>query len=83
MHPSGARKKRLAHAIFSKDGQNLNRPDVTKSTNVKPNIKKAVSKPCLKRPIQKMLAGRLTPCKKELIEKSIAYNGKINPSILR
>tara|TARA_B110001452_G_scaffold246228_1_gene231390 strand:+ start:395 stop:727 length:333 start_codon:yes stop_codon:yes gene_type:complete len=54
MHPSGARKKRLAHAIFSKDGPNLNRPDVTKSPNVTPNIYKAVSKNIREGPIVKI-----------------------------
>ena len=37
MHPNGARKNKLAQAIFSKDGPNLNNPDVTKRPNVTPN----------------------------------------------
>ena len=38
MHPNGARKNRLAHAIFSNEGPNLTRPDVTKSPKVTPKI---------------------------------------------
>ena len=36
MHPSGARKNKLAHAIFSKEGPNLNKPEVTKRPRVIP-----------------------------------------------
>ena len=53
MHPKGAKKNRLAQAIFSKDGPNLNNPEVTsrpkvipkkyndrsKNSNGKPNLK--------------------------------------------
>ena len=38
MQPNGAKKKRLAHAIFSKEGPNLTNPDVTKSPRVTPNM---------------------------------------------
>ena len=38
MQPNGAKKKRLAQAIFSNDGPNLTRPEVTKRPNVTPNI---------------------------------------------
>ena len=37
MQPNGARKKRLAHAIFSNDGPYLNKPDVTNRPRVTPN----------------------------------------------
>ena len=36
MHPKGAKKNKLAHAIFSNEGPNLNNPDVTKSPKVTP-----------------------------------------------
>ena len=35
---NGARKNRLAHAIFSNEGPNLTRPEVTKSPRVTPKI---------------------------------------------
>ena len=38
MHPRGAKKNKLAHAIFSNEGPNLINPEVTKSPNVIPNI---------------------------------------------
>ena len=37
MHPKGAKKNKLAQAMFSNEGPNLNNPDVTKSPNVTPN----------------------------------------------
>ena len=67
MHPNGARKNRLAHAIFSNEGPNLTRPDVTKSPKVTPkryngNSKNNNGKPSLKtetpkRGIAKIAAG--------------------------
>ena len=36
MQPSGARKNKLAHAIFSNEGPNLNSPEVTKRPKVIP-----------------------------------------------
>ena len=44
MHPSGARKNKLAHAIFSNDGPYLNNPDVTSNPKVIPNKYSARSK---------------------------------------
>tara|TARA_B110000438_G_C15206483_1_gene391031 strand:- start:132 stop:464 length:333 start_codon:yes stop_codon:yes gene_type:complete len=44
MQPSGAKKNKLAQAIFSKDGPNLISPEVTNSPNVTPNIYKVSSK---------------------------------------
>ena len=37
MHPKGAKKNKLAHAMFSNEGPNLNNPEVTKSPKVTPN----------------------------------------------
>ena len=37
MHPNGAKENKLAHAMFSNEGPNLNNPDVTKSPKVTPN----------------------------------------------
>ena len=44
MQPNGAKKNKLAHAMFSKDGPNLSSPDVTKRPKVTPNIYKHKSK---------------------------------------
>ena len=40
MQPNGAKKNKLAQAIFSKDGPNLSKPAVTKSPRVTPKIYK-------------------------------------------
>ena len=40
MHPSGARKNKLAQAIFSKDGPNLMRPALTNRPKVIPKMYK-------------------------------------------
>ena len=37
-------KKKLAQAIFSKDGPNLNNPEVTRSPNVTPKIYRLISR---------------------------------------
>ena len=67
MHPKGAKKNKLAHAMFSNEGPNLNKPDVTKSPKVTPkryngNNKNNNGKPSLKtetpkRGIAKIAAG--------------------------
>ena len=44
MHPSGAKKNKLAQAIFSNDGPNLTSPEVTNSPKVTPNIYKVINK---------------------------------------
>ena len=44
MHPKGAKKNKLAHAMFSNEGPNLNNPEVTKSPKVTPNKYKGNSK---------------------------------------
>ena len=54
MHPRGARKNKLAQAIFSKDGPNLKRPDVTKRPKVTPNIYKVINKKISGAPIFKI-----------------------------
>ena len=67
MHPKGAKKNKLAHAMFSNDGPNLSNPDVTKSPKVTPkryngNNNNNKGKPSLKtetpkRGIAKIAAG--------------------------
>ena len=37
MHPKGAKKNKLAQAIFSKEGPNRNNPEVTKRPKLIPN----------------------------------------------
>ena len=44
MHPNGAKKNKLAQAIFSKDGPNRSKPAVTKSPSVTPKIYKVNNK---------------------------------------
>ena len=44
MHLSGARKNKLAQAIFSKEGPNLIKPEVTKRPKVIPKIYKLSNK---------------------------------------
>ena len=53
MHHKGAKKNKLAQAMFSNEGPNLNNPDVTKSPKVTPkryngNNKNRSGKPSLK-----------------------------------
>ena len=43
MHPKGASKKSDDHAIFSKDGPNLNSPALTNSPSVIPNRYKLIN----------------------------------------
>ena len=44
MQPNGAKKNKLAHAIFSNEGPNLNSPEVTKSPKVTPKRYNAISR---------------------------------------
>ena len=44
MHPSGAKKNKLAHAIFSNDGPNLIKPELTNRPSVIPKIYKLRNK---------------------------------------
>ena len=43
MHPNGAKQNRLAQAIFSNEGPNLIRPEVTKRPKVTPKIYKVIN----------------------------------------
>ena len=42
MQPNGAKKNKLAQAIFSKDGPNRSKPAVTRSPRVTPKIYKVI-----------------------------------------
>ena len=44
MQPNGAKKNKLAQAIFSKDGPYLNRPDVTNNPSVTPKMYNVINK---------------------------------------
>ena len=44
MHPKGAKKNKLAQAIFSNDGPNLISPEVTNKPKVTPNIYRVSNK---------------------------------------
>ena len=54
MHPKGARKNKLAQAIFSNDGPNLTKPEVTNNPKVTPKIYKVTSKKINGTPILKI-----------------------------
>ena len=54
MHPNGARKNRLAQAIFSKDGPNLINPEVTSKPRVIPKRYKLSNKEINGKPILKI-----------------------------
>ena len=54
MQPRGAKKNRLAQAIFSKDGPNLIKPEVTNNPKVTPNIYNVINKKINGRPIAKI-----------------------------
>ena len=54
MHPSGAKKNRLAQAIFSKDGPNLIKPAVTNSPRVTPKIYNVIKRNIRGAPILKI-----------------------------
>ena len=44
MHPKGAKKNKLAQAIFSNDGPNLSNPEATKRPKLMPNRYKAINR---------------------------------------
>ena len=44
MHPNGANKNKEDHAIFSNDGPNLNKPELTNNPSVIPKIYKLRNK---------------------------------------
>ena len=54
MQPNGAKKNRLAQAIFSKEGPNLTNPEVTKRPKVTPNIYNVINKKIKGIPILKI-----------------------------
>ena len=54
MHPSGAKKNKLAQAIFSKDGPNLIKPAVTNNPRVTPKIYKVTKRNINGNPILKI-----------------------------
>jgi len=54
MQPNGAKKNKLAQAIFSKDGPNLIKPDVTSNPKVTPNIYKDIKRKIKGIPILKI-----------------------------
>ena len=54
MQPNGAKKNKLAHAIFSKAGPNRNSPEVTKRPRVTPKIYKVVKRNINGKPILKI-----------------------------
>ena len=54
MQPSGAKKNKLAHAIFSKDGPNRSSPAVTKRPRATPKIYKVVKRNINGKPILKI-----------------------------
>ena len=51
MHPNGAKKNKLAQAMFSKDGPNRNKPAVTNKPKVTPKKYKLVSRKIRGNPI--------------------------------
>ena len=44
MHPNGAKKNKLAQAIFSNEGPNLKSPEVTNKPKLIPKIYRAINK---------------------------------------
>ena len=54
MQPNGAKKNKLAQAIFSKDGPYLTRPEVTKRPRVTPKIYNVINKNTNGAPILKI-----------------------------
>ena len=79
MHPKGAKKNKLAHAIFSNEGPNLNNPDVTKSPKVTPkryngNSKNNNGKPSLKTETPKRGIAKIAAGTKPISALKIAVN---------
>ena len=79
MHPKGAKKNRLAHAMFSNEGPNLNNPDVTKSPKVTPkrykgNNRNSSGKPCLKTETPKRGIAKIAAGTKPISALKIAVN---------
>ncbi len=79
MHPKGAKKNRLAHAMFSNEGPNLNNPDVTKSPKVTPkrykgNNRNSSGKPSLKTETPKRGIAKIAAGTKPISALKIAVN---------
>ena len=79
MHPKGAKKNKLAHAMFSNEGPNLNKPDVTKSPKVTPkryngNNKNNNGKPSLKTETPKRGIAKIAAGTKPISALKIAVN---------
>ena len=79
MQPKGAKKNKLAHAMFSNEGPNLNSPDVTKSPKVTPkryngNNKNSRGKPSLKTDTPKRGIARIAAGTKPISALKIAVN---------
>ena len=79
MHPKGAKKNKLAHAMFSNEGPNLNNPDVTKSPRVTPkrykgNNKNSNGKPSLKTDTPKRGIAKIAAGTKPISALKIAVN---------
>ena len=79
MHPKGAKKNKLAHAMFSNEGPNLNKPDVTKSPKVTPkryngNNKSNSGKPSLKTETPKRGIAKIAAGTKPISALKIAVN---------
>ena len=79
MHPKGAKKNKLAHAMFSNEGPNLNNPDVTKSPSVTPkryngNNKNNSGTPSLKTETPKRGIAKIAAGTKPISALKIAVN---------
>ena len=79
MHPKGAKKNKLAHAMFSNEGPNLNNPEVTKSPKVTPkryngNSKNNNGKPSLKTETPKRGIAKIAAGTKPISALKIAVN---------
>ena len=79
MHPKGAKKNKLAHAMFSNEGPNLNNPEVTKSPKVTPkryngNSKNNNGKPSLKTETPKRGIAKIAAGPKPISALKIAVN---------
>ena len=70
MQPSGAKKNKLAHAMFSNEGPNRTKPEVTRRPNVTPNMYKETNKNII-------ITGGSSGIGKSLINKLKKYNCKI------
>ena len=79
MHPKGAKKNKLAHAMFSNEGPNLNNPEVTKSPKVTPkrysgNNKNNSGTPSLKTETPKRGMAKIAAGTKPISALKIAVN---------